>query len=1041
MPTPATLRPGLYDALIDRRLRRLLDALDERLVADQGSIDLADLPERVGRLFGDALRGALEVAPPERRVDLVERIRAALMDSDAGVLEPGSLQLVGADAQAPPVRLLEIRPRLAGLAPSTPSRRPSTPLGDSALLLNAPGEPALAQELQAELASADRVDLLIAFVRWSGIRLVEEPLRELAARGGRVRVLTTTYTGSTEARALAALARWGADVRISFDNRRTRLHAKSWIFHRDTGATTAYIGSSNLTSSALVDGLEWNVRLAALESPALLEKIVAAFESHWASEEFRQFDPDDVDQFRRIEEALAEGRGEREPDVVTSFFDLRPHGFQQTMLDVLAAERAHGHTRNLLVAPTGVGKTMVAAFDYARLKSEWPTSPPDGPRLLFVAHRERLLEQTLASFRQVLRSGDFGELLVGGLVPERGDHVFASIQSLHAQNRVTELDPTHYEVVIVDEFHHAEAPTYERLLERLRPRLLVGLTATPERHDGRDVRRWFDGRTAYEMRLGQALDLGLLSPFHYFGIHDDADLSQVQFTRGRYDEAELSRIYTGNDARVRLVLKEVARVVGDPTRMRALGFCVSVEHARFMARRFIEAGIPSEAITGASSRDERRGAIRRLESGALACLFTVDLFNEGVDIPSVDTVLFLRPTESATVFLQQLGRGLRLHTGKTCLTVLDFIGNAHAKFRFDLRYRALVGGTAKQIRQQVEEEFPYLPPGCAMRLDRVAREVILSNLRAVTTQGTRWLQQELQALDPDTSLSKFLEASGTELVELYDGRTRGFSTLRIDAFGGPALRPEQRRRVARSAALIHITDDERLDALQSLLERRAPSTVREQRLQLMLASAFFDREPIAALDHQVAQLLADDVLTFELRQLLAVLVDRRREAPQMWQNTFDAPLALHARYRREEVVSALGIQRNGKLPRIQAGVFYAPERNTDLLFVTLQKTERGFSPKTMYRDHAVAPQVFHWESQHTAHAATTTGSRYLSGSSQVLLFVRQHQHLPNGLAEPFVFLGPALVQSWRGSRPMQIEWVLKEPMPDWLYREAAVLAR
>lgn len=234
----------------------------------------------------------------------------SILDASGRNLRDGELELEGPT----PARLLEVRPTRDGLAVTHPTRRPTTPPADSALLMNAPGEPALAHELQAELASADRVDLLIAFIRWAGIRLVQDPLRELIERGGRVRVLTTTYTGSTETRALEALARWGAEVRISFDNRRTRLHAKSWIFHRDSGASTAYIGSSNLSSSALLEGLEWNVRLAALESPTLLEKISAAFESHWESEEFHPFDPEDAEQMEVVHAALSAARGGTAPD-------------------------------------------------------------------------------------------------------------------------------------------------------------------------------------------------------------------------------------------------------------------------------------------------------------------------------------------------------------------------------------------------------------------------------------------------------------------------------------------------------------------------------------------------------------------------------------------------------------------------------------------------------------------------------------------------------------------------------------------------------
>jgi Domain of unknown function (DUF3427)/Helicase conserved C-terminal domain len=537
------------------------------------------------------------------------------------------------------------------------------------------------------------------------------------------------------------------------------------------------------------------------------------------------------------------------------------------------------------------------------------------------------------------------------------------------------------------------------------------------------------------------LDRGLLAPFHYFGLHDSVDLSHVRFTRGRYDDAELDSLYTGNHARAGLILQEVRRIVGDPGRMRALGFCVSVQRARFMATRFDQAGVPSVAVTGASSTADREAAIRRLETGELSALFTVDLFNEGVDIPKVDTVLFLRPTESATIFLQQLGRGLRLHEGKGCLTVLDFIGNANAGFRFDLRYRALLGGTAKGIREQVQEGFPFLPPGCAMRLDRVARRIVLDNIHAAVGQGKRWLTGELRSLGPDVTLAGFLEHAGIEPVELYDGKRLSFTDLKHTTFRGRALSRDRRRQFARLAALLHVGDDDRLSACRDALHDRTPRGERGRRLRLMLASAFFDRSPVAEWEASLGELLSDASFASELSELLEVLDERRREPTRPWEPAGDVPLNLHARYRREEVLTAFEIIRNGKVPRVQAGVLHDKAHDTDLLFVTLNKTEKGFSPKTMYRDHAISRSLFHWESQHTAHSGTATGRRYIAGSSRVLLFVRVERKLPNGLAEGFLFLGPVRLRSYKGARPMQIEWELESEMPAWLYERGAVLGR
>ena len=291
------------------------------------------------------------------------------------------------------------------------------------------------------------------------------------------------------------------------------------------------------------------------------------------------------------------------------------------------------------------------------------------------------------------------------------------------------IEPDRFDVVVIDEFHHAEAASYRRLLDHVQPIELVGLTATPERADGVDVREFFGGRVAAELRLWEALEQNLLCPFHYFGIHDGTDLETVQWKRGGYDLAALSNVYTGNDARTRIVLKELDDKVADVAAMRALGFCVSVEHARYMAQRFVEAGIPALAVSADTSAADRRDALTALRNRDINILFAVDLFNEGLDIPEVDTVLFLRPTESATVFLQQLGRGLRLTRGKTVLTALDFVGHQRREFRFDQRFRAMSGVGGKALQRQVEEGFPFLPSGSQIVLDAVARDLVLENIR------------------------------------------------------------------------------------------------------------------------------------------------------------------------------------------------------------------------------------------------------------------------------------------------------------------------
>src|SRR3954451_3136092 len=796
--------PGLYERLVTDRLAADLAEATPDLI-QLGTLDPADghetLTRHIAALAGRALRaaGGGDATAISRQVELANRIVAAIgdlapdmADKDDAVVEPARTLLAIALPSGVP-------------GPVSFPERPAVPLSTSALLVNGRGQPRIGYEVTRELASADRVDLLCAFIKWQGLRVLEKGLTDLRQRGGRLRVITTTYIGATDQRALDRLVEFGAEVKVSYETRTTRLHAKAWLFHRDTSLSTAYVGSSNLSPTALIDGLEWNVRLSNVEQSHLLTTFAETFDSYWADPSFETYEPEqDGDRLRQA--LTAERGGPTDLPIEVATLDVRPFGYQQEILDELEAERAvHDRWRNLVVMATGTGKTVVSALDYRRLRAAGTVE-----RLLFIAHREELLTQSLSTFRPVLRQGDLGELSVGGQRPREWRHVFGSVQS-RTQLDLADLDPTHFDMVIVDEFHHAEAATYRRLLEHLQPKVLLGLTATPERTDGADVRRWFGGRAAVELRLWEALEQGLLAPFQYFGVHDDVALEQVRWKRGRgYDVTELTNVYTGDDHRVRLILQAVHDKVEILGRMRALGFCVTIQHAEFMAQRFSAAAIPSRAITSQTSREDRAPALAALRERTVNVLFAVDLFNEGLDIPAVDTVLFLRPTESATVFLQQLGRGLRLAEDKASLTVLDFIGAQHQEFRFDLRFRALNGATRRGLQREVEQGFPTLPAGCHIELDRVAQQIVLDSLQQSLNVSWKGLIAEAKS-QRGPSMAQFLEDTGIEVEDLYRGNGRSWLDLRRAA-GWDDAEPgaDDRALGAAFGRLLHMDDVERL---------------------------------------------------------------------------------------------------------------------------------------------------------------------------------------------------------------------------------------
>ena len=1022
--TSESLRPGLYEALLTRRLESLLWEISDRTVlAELAELRDAEASDRISRHLAAILAREIERVPEGKQSAEAVRIAVALI-RHLQTLTNRKSDLEGDEPVHPGRVLVALLQRLPDGRPQ-PIERPLTPLLDTTVFTNAPGEPSVGHELRAEVASADAIDVVMAFVRWSGVRPLAEALRRHCGEGKPLRLLTTIYTNSTEQRALDELERLGAQIRVSYDTSSTRLHAKAWIFHRESGYSTAYIGSSNLTHSAQVLGLEWNVRVSAVRNPDAVAKMAAVFTTYWASRDFARYDAAEFAQ-RCTETAYAD-LTQLSPIEI----ELRP--FQEALLEHVTLARHQGHHRNLIVAATGTGKTVMAAVDYARLRPKLERS-----RLLFVAHREEIIDQSRATFRHALRDPAFGEKWVAGHRPQRFEHVFASIQSLHDAT-VRNIEPTQFDVVIVDEFHHAAAPSYRALLERLQPIELLGLTATPERADGLDVLHHFDGRVAAELRLWDAIDQEYLAPFAYFAVHDGVDLRRVPWRRGRgYDVEALEGVLTADHAWVHLVVEEVRRKVADPSRMRALGYCVSVGHAHFMADRFTELGLPAVALSAASRPDERSGALRDLSEGRLRAVFTVDLFNEGVDVPNVDTVLLLRPTDSATLFLQQLGRGLRKADGKDQCTVLDFVGTHRKEFRFDRRMRALLGGSRADIERQIRNDFPFLPTGCSFSLDPVAREIVLRSIREAIPNTWRDRCGELRLLG-DVTLGEYLEHTGLEMEDIYSGNHSWSEMRREVGLPTAAAGPAESQLLRAVGRMLHLDDDERLATYAQLLQAEDPPSLeslneRQQRLLRMLVASLTTFGQSASFTDAVAQVWAHPQVRSELLEVLELLPER---VPYLDHSLGlqNVPLALHSRYTRTEILAAFGVGNGAKPQTWQTGVWWDSHSRTDLFAFTLDKSVGGFSPTTRYRDYAINPELIHWESQSATAVDSVAGQRYIrQGEDQtnVVLFARLRT-----TDRGFWCLGPAIYVSHDGDRPIAFVWKLGHSLPADLFTSFA----
>jgi superfamily II DNA or RNA helicase/HKD family nuclease len=1019
---------GLFEAIVTDALAADLLRLDDSLVPYRSNLRAVDASDRIALHLSRAIERVLDSVPDTDRVEIGIGLARDIIDRLSRAGRSG----VSGDAPIIPAEMLTaISSRRPDGTPE-PVESPMIPLLDTTLLTNAPDEPRVGRQLLTEISSADRIDLVMAFVRRSGLRPLLDALRRHCERDRELRVLTTTFTGSTERQALDQLTSIGAEVRVSYETGDTRLHAKAWLFHRESGYSTSYIGSSNLTAWAQQTGLEWNVRVSEARNRDVISKVTAVFESYWSSIDFRSYSPEEFD-------LLTKSTTDTAP-LLLSPVELRLEPFQERMLERIEIARRRDRHRNLLVSATGTGKTVMAAVDYCRLARVLPRA-----RLLFVAHREELLDQARDTFRHALRDASFGEKWVGGQRPAAFEHVFASIQSLSASG-LEHLVPAHFDVVIIDEFHHAAARTYDTLLHHLDPVELLGLTATPERADGLPVVHWFDDHIAAELRLWDAIDQHRLSPFEYYGVSDGLDLTDVPWRRGRgYDVEGLTNLYTADDAWARRVVASLDRYVDDVRCMKALGFCVSVEHARFMARHFNEAGISSVAVWGDSAAADREMALTRLARGDIQTVFSVDLFNEGVDVPVVDTLLMLRPTDSPTLFLQQLGRGLRKANDKRACTVLDYIGNHRKEFRFDRKYRALLGGSRRDLEQQVTGGFPFLPAGCHMDLDSVASAVVLRSIRdAIPSQWSAKLE-ELRALariQTNVTLEEYLHETGLELEELYTGN-RGWSDLR-DQAGLSVLPPGPHEAELRRAAgrLLHVDDDVRLSCWAELLRLPgAPASAhldeRNRRLARMLVASVADTvlSKEDELDHGLRVLWSHPQVRSELLELFEALERNVEHLHWPLSTHAEAPLQVHARYTRREILAAFGVGDSAKVAPWQTGVYWAADAQADLFAFTLDKSSGNFSPTTRYRDYAISPELIHWESQSVTRARSETGLRYqqhVARGTSILLFARLRAD-----DRAFWFLGPATYVSHESERPMQVTWRLEHRLPGDLFASFA----
>lgn len=1031
------LTEGVYENLINGNLARDMKQTEaEGLVCKTEDIDAAESSKMLADFLSDAIRKKLEDTDTavEDKINFVNDILDSTnLDDNEKLIDAPKLLAAVINQQ----KNEELKATKKDII------KPLSGFRSSNLFTGGQGGVSLGEEIIRDITSADNICIIVSFLRLSGIRMILDELRKFCSiKGHHLRIITTTYCGITEAKAVEQLSELpNTEIRISYNAQIERLHAKSYIFERNSGFSTAYIGSSNLSRSAQTDGLEWNIRVTNVENPHIIKSALATFEMYWNSDNFEDFSIGGIEKFNR-ELSIQKNPNNRLRTDIFQRYQLLPH--QKMILDKLQVEREeNGNFRNLVVAATGTGKTVISAFDYKRFKE---AHPGEKNRLLFVAHREEILKQSLHTFKSVLGDANFGELWVGNYNPSDNlDHLFVSVATLNNQlDLFKRLGSNYYDFIIIDEAHHGAAMSYRPIFSFFKPQILLGLTATPERMDEQSLLPDFGGKISAEIRLPQALDEGLLTPFQYLCISDSTDISDNElWANGKYIVSKLTDKLC-NEERVGLIVQKLQEYLPDETQCHALCFCSDKKHADYMAAQFRRAGLRAASLTSETNAEERVQLNKDLAAGKINYLCVVDIFNEGVDIPEVDTALFLRPTESLTIFLQQLGRGLRLSAGKDYLTVLDFVAQVNKQYDFASRFRALCTRKDKSIAGQVAQGFTLLPRGCSIYMERKAKSYILNNIKSAIYNNRR-LVKELMSYDSTPTLSQFIANNGQDIRLLYKGNNC-WTSLKRDAGKCERFADDKvtKRLIKGMGNLTHINTVSLIKFIQhflachcdvnTILARGEYDEDMTLRFSIILYYALF-QDKLSKVGFESIQQALSTLERYPLfKQEMAELMDYLRENLEFktYQMGGDYPkgLELYGCYTREEIFTLFGRQTGEKkMQGVAAGAFNIDELNTELLFVTLNKSDKDFSPTTQYNDYFISENRFHWQSQNTM-SHSNAGTRYINqrtNGRRFILFVREDKKDGFGNTSPYYCLGLVDYISSHGDFPMNIEWQMEKP--------------
>ncbi|VWX35298.1 DUF3427 domain-containing protein [Exiguobacterium oxidotolerans] len=930
----------------------------------------------------------------------------------------------------------------------------------------------LLHHLIDELATAQSADWMVSFTRHSGIQALVPALQEAERLNKPIRVLTSFYMNITEAKALRTLMQFrNVEIKIYEPIKKNQaFHPKAYLFTRETDLHSAIIGSSNLSKSALTNGLEWNVRIPHSPLTSLVSQAQTLFTNLWTSNEAITCTTEILEQYEQHHLDMPKIRqfvvNDRVAEDSVDYDTIHPNEMQLPALEQLHRLRLKKQTKAMVIAATGTGKTYLAAFDVKQFEAK---------RVLFIAHRGKLLTQAEQTFKKIFTdsTATFGRYQANQKETDK-QFTFATIQTFSKEVHLEQFDRSTFDYIIIDEFHHAASESYQKVLSHFTPQFLLGITATPERMDGLNIFKLVDHNIAYEIRLYDALAQDLLTPFHYFGIQDDEeiDYEMIPQKNGLYIEKDLVQALE-RSSRTEYILEMINKFGNSGSTQVGLGFCVNINHAEFMAAEFNKHHIEALAITSNQSEVEREQAIQRLEDehDPLSFIFTVDLFNEGVDIPKINLMLFLRPTESPTIFIQQLGRGLRKHDSKEYVTILDFIGNSQRAFVAPLvlsGQQSFHSIDRYHVANAVQNHFPILPEGSLAILDRVTENFIIEQMKKIEFSTSKQLRESYQRLTTmigDTpSLNDLVTHRDAPAIEAIIQQWK--SVLRLKQLEKVAtdeelsllLNPDARKVIEHIESWFPIREPFSLLMVQLLLNQETISVD-----DVIQAAANRFAIPTSALSHRSSLIQHlfkrwSTPLKNDRLPLLVVLNDGRFQFSTQMTEALSSnehlasylseliQAGLHAFEQlsggevwlasNQSLISRMTynrsvIQRLLESPHQEGswreGVAQAGEDY--VLFVNLHKNE-SIEDQLNYQDYFIDKKHFHWQSQSIATAHGKAGELYRHHQERgikIHLFIRKAEK-EQGRSLPFTYFGELIHKSSQGSKPINVEWILKEPL-------------